>query len=95
MGALSGEQFGAYARAQIAAAEQILARHYLVRGGDCSCGRPRPCSVAQSCSQTRDHYRARLALLEQTAALPRMSAVRAASAPRWRRRVVALFGGGH
>jgi hypothetical protein len=91
MSALSGEQFGAYAREQIAAAEQILARHYLTRGDDCSCGRPQPCPVAQSCTQTRDHYRARLALLEQSAALPR---VRAAPTPRWRRLVVALLGGG-
>jgi hypothetical protein len=95
MGALSGEQFGAYARDQIAAAEQILARHYLIRGGDCSCGRPQPCSVARSCAQTRDHYRARLALQEQTAALPQVRAVRAAPVTRWRRLVVTLFGGGH
>ncbi len=93
MRALSGEQFGAYARVQIAAVEQILARHHLMRGGDCSCGRPRPCSVAQSCAQTRERYRARLALLEQTAAWPRVRAVRAPT-PRWRRLVVALFGGG-
>ena len=94
MSALSGQQFGVYARGQIAAAEQILARHYVTRGGDCSCGRPRPCSVAQSCAQTRDHYGARLVLLEQTAAFPRVRACPAAPTPRWWRLVMALFGGG-
>lgn len=69
MRALDHESFVAYAQAQIAAAGRIQADHQ-PGGGFCRCGRQWPCSVAQACVQTRDHFRARLALLEQTIQIP-------------------------
>jgi 8-oxo-dGTP diphosphatase len=69
MRALDAEGFVAYAQAQIAAAERIQAGHRPT-GGFCRCGRLWPCSVVQTCVRTRDHYRARLALLDQTVHLP-------------------------
>lgn len=75
MRTLHSEDFASYARAQITAAEQILAGHRRGSGGLCCCGRLWPCPVAQACTRTRDHYRAGLALLEQTIALPAVTAV--------------------
>lgn len=85
MRTLHSEGFVAYAWAQIAAAEQILAGHRPGSGGLCCCGRLWPCSVVQACTRTRDHYRAGLALLERTIALPAVAAVEPAPRSAWRR----------
>jgi hypothetical protein len=95
MRALDGEGFVAYAQEQIAAAGRIQATHR-PSGGFCRCGRLWPCSVVQVCVQTRDHYRARLALLEQTIQLPAIQAP-PPEPPRssgWRRLLTLLRGGG-
>jgi hypothetical protein len=84
------EEFAGYARAQITAAEQILAGHRPGSGGLCCCGRLRPCSVVQACTSTRDHYRAGVALLEQTVALTSVPAVESAPRPAWRRRLTMI-----
>lgn len=96
MRTLHSEDFVGYARAQIAAAEQILAGHQQGSGGLCCCGRLWPCSVAQACTRTRDHYQAGLALLEQTIALPAATAVEAAPRSAWRRLLarIRVNGGG-
>ncbi|MEJ3745548.1 hypothetical protein WEI85_19935 [Actinomycetes bacterium KLBMP 9797] len=96
MGGLSRDAFGAYARKQIAAAEQGLTGHKDTGEDVCTCGRPQPCPVAQPCAQTHNHYRARLALLEQAVVLPRVRpAVASMPTPCWRRMIAAaVIGGG-
>lgn len=68
------EQFAAYARTQVAAADQILSGHRPAGGMTCSCGRSRPCPVAETCTQRREHFAAALALAEQTQRLSALSA---------------------
>jgi hypothetical protein len=95
MRALDAEGFVAYAQAQIAAAERIQAGHR-PSGGFCRCGRLWPCSVVQTCVRTRDHYRARLALLDQTVQLPTIPnpPPEPVRVPRWRRLFTFGRGGG-
>jgi hypothetical protein len=95
MRALDHESFVAYAQAQIAVAGRIQADHRL-GDGYCRCGRQWPCSVAQACMQTRDHYHARLALLEQTMQLPTIPtpSPEPARISGWRRVLTFVRGGG-
>lgn len=95
MRALDREGFVAYAQAQIVAAGQIQADHR-PGVGFCRCGRQWPCSVAQACTQTRDYYRMRLALLEQTIQLPAILTPPPAPPPvsGWRRLLTFVRGGG-
>jgi hypothetical protein len=95
MHALDREGFVAYAQAQIATAGQIQTDHR-PGVGFCRCGRQWPCSVAQACMQTRDYYRARLALLEQTIQLPAIPTPSPEPPPIsvWRRLINLLRGGG-
>lgn len=71
---MNRDEFAAYARAQVAAADQILSGHRPAGGWTCSCGRGRPCPVADSCALRRDHFAAALALAEQTQRLPIVTA---------------------
>lgn len=84
MRALHSEDFAGYAQSQIAAAEQILAGHRPGSHGLCCCGRLWPCSVVQACTRLRDHYRAGLALLEETIVLPAVTAAEPAPRSTWR-----------
>ncbi|GIF98550.1 hypothetical protein Cci01nite_36440 [Catellatospora citrea] len=88
MRSLTTEQFGVYARRQIAAADDILGRHGRLRGDLCGCGRLWPCPVVATCVQMREHFLARLALIEATTRLPVVSPGRvqapAAKAAAWR-----------
>jgi hypothetical protein len=95
MRALDRESFVTYAQAQIAAAGRIQADHR-PGGSYCRCGRQWPCSVAQACMQTRNHYRARLALLEQTMQLPTIPPPppQPALISGWRRVLTFVLGGG-
>jgi hypothetical protein len=70
--AMSLMEFTRFAREQINAAEAILAgsHRYTDVSWGCSCGRPRPCLLAESLRQRSDHFQCRLALAEQTASLP-------------------------
>ncbi|GAA1652421.1 hypothetical protein ACFQY4_11955 [Catellatospora bangladeshensis] len=70
MRVLNAGQFAEYARRQIAAADEILTRHGRVAGDLCRCERPWPCPVAASCVSMREHYRARMAVIEATMRLP-------------------------
>ncbi|HEX5144947.1 MAG TPA: hypothetical protein VFW21_13865 [Mycobacterium sp.] len=67
---LDADQFAAYAREQIRDAFAILQRHRPDRYGLCSCGRPQPCTVIDTCQRSIDHYRGKLALIEATQPLP-------------------------
>lgn len=67
---LTAEQFTAYARRQIKAADSILADHGRSRGNMCACGRLWPCPVAATCVRMREYFMARLALVETTVRLP-------------------------
>ena len=67
---LDADQFAAYARDQIRDATAILQRHRPDRYELCCCGRPRPCTVVDTCQRSIDHYRGKLALIEATLPLP-------------------------
>lgn len=67
---MTGEQLAAHARAQISAADQILAYHHPAAAGLCSCGRQLPCTVSATCAHRREHFTGALALAEQTQLLP-------------------------
>jgi len=67
--ALDRQRFAAYAKEQITAADQIMAGNRPAGGGVCSCGRTRPCPVAESCAGRREDCVAVLAIAEQTQAL--------------------------
>ncbi|GAB4059907.1 hypothetical protein GCM10028775_73250 [Catellatospora paridis] len=84
---MTADQFVAYARRQIAAAEQILSEHARLGPGMCSCGRSWPCPVAVSCAQMRDHYAAKAALVEATQVLPVVRRDRPYCNGHWRRLV--------
>lgn len=62
---MTTREFTDYARAQILAAGQILARHRAAGTGVCACGRPLPCTVVVTCTQRCEHYACKLALVEQ------------------------------
>jgi hypothetical protein len=66
---MTREQAAAYARSQIMATDRILTQH-TDSAGLCTCGRPHPCPIKQTCHQRREHFQATLALAEQTQALP-------------------------
>jgi hypothetical protein len=85
MNPLTQQQFTMYARQQIDTAVAMLARHQ-DGPGYCSCGRELPCSVAEACHRTRDHYQGKPAVLDATAKLPELPSVQEPSrVPRWRR----------
>jgi hypothetical protein len=67
---MTREQFVTHARAQINAAQQILAGHYPIDGGVCSCGRQLSCPVAATCAQRREYFSDKLVLAEPTLLLP-------------------------
>jgi hypothetical protein len=66
---MTREETAAYARTQIMAAGRILAQH-TDRAGMCSCGRPRPCPIKQTCDERLRHFHTTLALVEMTQTLP-------------------------
>lgn len=86
-GALTREQFTAYAREQIAAIAMLLAGHRPA-GAACSCGRPVPCPQAGSLTATREHYRRQLDWLERTQQLPVLAVPMPAGQRHRRRRVL-------
>lgn len=68
---LTLEQFAIYAREQIRTIDGLLSGHRTAGEVFCRCGRPRPCPQARSLTATREHYRHRIAGLDdQTRLLP-------------------------
>ena len=90
MRALNQAEFTTYAQQQIEMADQMLAGHRPGAGRWCSCGRELPCSVVAAATATKQHMRAKLALLEATVVLPVLApAAQGRPVPLWRR----LLGG--
>ncbi|GGK37894.1 hypothetical protein GCM10010124_33390 [Pilimelia terevasa] len=53
---MTREELTAYAAAQVAVADQLLARHRPGTHHCCACGQPMPCSHAETIARRRDHY---------------------------------------
>lgn len=83
---MSAQDFAAYAQAQVAEIDMMLPQHG-PEGPSCSCGRQRPCPVEASLIQRRDELRLKIAIAEQTVAIPvaRHAAVVGAPLGRWQR----------
>jgi hypothetical protein len=82
---LDRDQMRAYANYQIAQIDAVLLpKHGPAGGSSCRCGRPTPCPQQQSLAETRARYERTLALLDQTQALPMITAPPAARHTRWR-----------
>jgi hypothetical protein len=70
---LSGTEFVAVAREQIATIDELLARH-VDRDLVCSCGRATPCPQATSMQNRREQFTIQLRTLEATAIPPMVAA---------------------
>jgi len=55
---MSRNDFHEYAAVQVAAADEILARHRPDGGECCVCGHPLPCSHAESIADRRSYFAA-------------------------------------